>query len=112
MQVGLRPLLDWLVVRVEPLPTMRGSILLPQGDNVRTATVLAVGPGKRDSAGVRIPVGVEVGEKVAYFRWHEEHKSGKKLMSTLSELGDDLAMVRALDVLFVWSGEESIQVTT
>ena len=95
----IRPLANWLVVRLEEPRKQSSVIVMNETSNVRTAEVLRVGPGKLG------PIGVEVGERVAFLRWNLEHKPGKQLAAALAELGEDIAMIKAEDVLFVFEGE-------
>lgn len=104
--MGVRPLHDWLLVKLDPLPTAtRSGIFLPQGttgeENQRTGTVLRVGPGGKSKGAVQ-PVGVEPGERIAFFRANLEHQQGKELVRVLEELEEDTGMIRASDVLFVF----------
>jgi co-chaperonin GroES (HSP10) len=103
----VRPLRDWLVLQLEPLPkTSPGGIILEgttQVERQRVGKVLRVGPGNRrwsDTLEREIvePVGIEVGDRVAFFREHLEHQQGKAL---LKQLEDDTGMIRAMDVLYV-----------
>jgi len=98
----IRPLNDWVLVRCEPIPEMIGSIIVPNGTRVRAGEVLAVGPGRvyRDK-NVRTPPDVQVGERVAFFRETLETQQGKTVAGILQDLGDDLGLIRATDVLFV-----------
>ena len=105
----MRPLNDWVLVRVNPLPEKTFSdIFLVHGGNVRTAVVVEVGPGRRTSKGALVPTDLEVGDKVAYFRWNEEHKQGKQLTSVLATEDDSLFLVKASDILFTWTGEDPL----
>lgn len=67
----LNPLDDRLVVQVDPLPDMRGGLILPNAANRKpdhgtaTGTVVKVGPGKLID-GRRIPLQVGVGDRVLY----------------------------------------------
>lgn len=101
----LRPLHDWLVVKLDPIPDKIGSIFIDgsAAERARTATVLAVGPGRYLSweNARRIPVAILVGDKVTFFREHLEHQQGKQLVRTLfSELGDSIGLIREPDVLY------------
>lgn len=93
----IRPLHDWLVVAMDPLPESHGSILLVHGGRVRTGTVLRTGPGKK-AADTYAPLDVAVGDKVAFFRENLEHKQGRTLLTYTDE---NTALIRATDVLFV-----------
>jgi co-chaperonin GroES (HSP10) len=101
----LRPLHDWLLVKLDPIPDKIGSIFIDgsAAERLRTATVLRTGPGKYLSweSDRRIPVAVQVGDKVHFFREHLEHQQGKQLVRTLfSELGEDIGLIREPDVLY------------
>lgn len=108
----LRPLSDWLLVRLDP-PKKRSAVLEIAGDNntsaVRTGTVLRTGPGKGTSKG-RIPMQVKPEARVCFLRWHDEHRPGKVLKETLNkhyslESSDDVMLIREGDVLFEFDGE-------
>ena len=111
----VRPLHDWMVVKLDPLPTeTRGGLVLPQGssgaERVRTGTVLRVGPGKpfwssKLKKELVNPVGVEPGERIAFFRENLEHQQGKQLVRVLQELEEDTGLIRAGDVLYAFSEE-------
>jgi hypothetical protein len=99
---------DWVLIRTDPLPERRGSILLPNKGEIYTATVLSVGkgaeipldhnqPGKK----IYIPTDVKPGEKVAFLRWAIESQQGKALGGTFEELGADIALIKERDILFV-----------
>lgn len=105
----LRPLHDWILVKLDPIEQFEGSIFLPLGQVTRTATVLLVGPGRRTESGDRIPVAVAPGETVVFRREHLEHKQGKQIVSVLQELGDDLGLLRAPDILYVVDGQKDFE---
>ncbi len=112
----IRPLSDWLVVAYDPIA--RRSEIIEAPDNVmesavRTGTVRAVGPGRPLDSGGRLPMGVEVGERIAFLRWHQEHRPGKsatRVLAELSENGEDLSMIRLADILFVFTGDVRVDV--
>jgi len=108
----IRPLHDWLLVKMDPIPEKVGSLFTVHGDRVRQAVVLSVGPGRVRSDGGRIPVGVEKGERVAFYRENLEHQQGKQLVAMLKDLGDDLGLIRASDILFVVAQGENITVSS
>lgn len=115
--MDLQPLHDWLVVKAAPLDK-RSSIIELAGQNesaIRKGEVVAVGPGRRSSkTGEHLPVGVGVGEKIVFLRWHHEHRPGKAQIAALArhseELGADLCMVRENDILFAYSGEVKVDI--
>lgn len=108
--MDVRPMNDWVLVRVDPMAKTIGSIVIPDAFSARdthTATVLKVGPGKVLPNGVRRPLEVEVGDRVCFHRWNLEHKSGQAVGHVLEEVGPDVALVKESDILFVWPpGEE------
>jgi co-chaperonin GroES (HSP10) len=95
-----------MLVELDPLPEKKGSIFLvgSGAERLRTATVLRVGPGRwRGNSSTRVPVGVEPGEKVAFWRENLEHQAGKQVMGVLADLGDNLGLIRATDVLYAYA---------
>lgn len=106
-QISIRPLNDWLLVKMDPVAVMSGTIFLPTNPSrIRTGTVIRSGPGRWPKRGVqRTATGVEAGDKVAFFRENLEHQAGKQLSGTLAEVGEDLAMLRVNDVLYVMDDE-------
>lgn len=109
--MNLKPLHDWIVVKMEPVPQKRGELFLVHGDRVRTGVVLSIGPGKCTKEGNRIPIGLEKGERVAFFRENLEHQQGKQILSAIKEVGDDIGLIRANDVLFVIAAGENLQIS-
>lgn len=103
---------DWVLVHLDPFKKKAGSILVVEDSSanlIRTGTVVSVGHGRKVEHH-RIPVGVEKGEKVAFSRWHLEHKSGKQLTSLLEGFGEDLGLIRAGDILFAFPAGEEIDI--
>ena len=102
-----RPFHDWLVVKLDKLPEKIGSIFIDgsAAERLRTATVISTGPGVYlKLTAQRRPVAVIPGEKVAFFREHLEHQQGKQMVRVLlSELGDDIGLIREPDVLYAWT---------
>ena len=101
----IRPLNRWILVSLDPLEKLDG-IILPNGVDhvdIRTATVLAIGDKKK------ILPGLEVGDKVAFHRWHTQHKQGEAIVHTLAEYSDDedLALIQDIDVLFAFDSSET-----
>ncbi len=69
MAVKVTPLGDRVLVkRLEPLQKTKGGIVLPDSaqEKPKEAEVIAVGPGKVNEKGERIPVYVKVGDKVVF----------------------------------------------
>lgn len=109
-----RPLNDLVLVKIDKPAEMRGGlIIVPDAsvNNIRTATVLRIGPGKVGKGGHRIPTGLEVGEKVAFLRWHLEHQNGKAQTECLRDLGDDVGLIKVQDILCTWPATEKVDVT-
>jgi co-chaperonin GroES (HSP10) len=101
----LQPLNDWLLVKMDKLVD-RGPLVSLHGPRVRTGTVVSVGPGRKSRrTGAHLPVGLEVGERIAFFREHLEHKQGKALVGALTEVGENLGLLRIDDVMFAFTGE-------
>lgn len=69
MAVKVTPLGDRVLVkRLEPLQKTKGGIVLPDSaqEKPKEAEVIAVGPGKVNEKGERIPVYVKVGDKIVF----------------------------------------------
>lgn len=108
----VRPLHDWLVVKMSPLDKRSAIIDVPGQEEsaIRKGEVVAVGPGKSNPNNqTRAPMGVEPGEKIVFLRWHTEHRPGKAQVEALArmsaELGEDLCMIRLSDILFAYTGD-------
>ena len=68
----IRPLADNILV--EPLEkdkTLPSGIIIPDTvkEKPQEGKVIAVGPGKRDESGNRVPMEVKVGDVVMYKKW-------------------------------------------
>jgi chaperonin GroES len=113
----VRPFSDWIVAKLEAKQELSGSIIVPDSheEAILKGTVIAVGPGKTDNNGITTPVGVEVGEKICFLRWHKEHRPGKAQVAALSEmsaeLGAEVVLVRQADVLVVYEGDLHVELT-
>jgi co-chaperonin GroES (HSP10) len=107
--MDIEPRQDCVLVKLDPLKdeTRNGIIVMKDttAQRVMTGTVLKVGSGKLSNKGVRIPVGVEPGERIAFFRWNLEHQQGKQITRALEELGEDIGLIRAPDILFAFTGD-------
>lgn len=112
--MNLRPQNDWVVVKMKPIEekvTPTGIIILADttAQTIREGVVVSTGPGRRNkNTGERIRVGVEKGEKVAFFRWNQEHKQGQAIARFLGIEGDDIGLIREADILFAFTGELSV----
>lgn len=75
------PKRDYVLVEIEDPPTMSpgGILLLPPKDEERQfiGRVLAVGPGDWDARGRRIPMSVEVGDRLAISQFYIGRRVGK-----------------------------------
>ncbi len=91
---------DWVLVELEPERTRtRNGVIHLGPDPIRTARVLAVGPGRLTrKKGQPIPTGLKPGDRFPFFKAATETKQGLELSLRLPE-GQEL--VRAKDVLFV-----------
>ena len=91
----LRPLADRVIVkRVDSETKTASGIVIPDAaaEKPDQGEVLAVGPGRRDEKGERIPMDVQVGDKILYSKYGgtEVHYQG-----------EDYLIVAARDVLAV-----------
>jgi chaperonin GroES len=85
MSVNIRPLGDRVLVEpVEREETIAGGLLLPETakEKPQQGDVLAAGEGRRDDNGKRIPMDVNVGDKVLFAKYAgtEIKLNGKKLL--------------------------------
>ena len=63
----IKPLSDYVVLEKVPSEKKVGSIVLTsEKKQGNVATVIAVGPGKRNEKGELLPISVKTGEKVVY----------------------------------------------
>lgn len=86
----LRPLGDRVLVkRMEVEEKTDSGLIIPDAakEKAQTGTVLAVGPGKKDSNGTIMPTTVQVGDVIYFSKY-----SG-------NEAGDDYLIIREDDVL-------------
>lgn len=114
----VRPLHDWILVKRDP-PQPRSSIIVSpndEGSAVRTGTVLRTGGGKVMTNGTVVPLEVVPGDRIAFLRWHHEHRPGKASTQVLKELAaeigdaDDVVLVRENDILFAFDGNLKVDV--
>lgn len=94
-QTKLKPLGNRILVkRLESEEKMKGGIILPDTAKKKqeTATVIAIGTGKKDKAGAPIPFPVKVGDKILM-----EKYSGQEV--TLD--GEELIILRADDIIAI-----------
>ena len=72
MAMSLKPLGDRIIVEpVEKDEVTSGGIILPETakEKPQQGNILAVGPGRRDEEGKRIPMDVEVGQRVLFAKY-------------------------------------------
>ena len=95
MSVSIKPLEDRIVVRpVEAEQVTASGLVIPDTakEKPQEAEVIAVGPGRVDDKGVRIPVDVAVGDKVIFSKY-----GGTELKFN----GEEYLVLSARDVLAV-----------
>ena len=72
MSISIKPLEDRIVIRqVEAEQTTASGLVIPDTakEKPQEGEVIAVGPGRVDDSGNRIPVDVKVGDVVIYSRY-------------------------------------------
>ena len=95
MSIKLTPLEDKIIVKQAEAQTQTASgLYIPDNakEKPQQGEVLAVGPGRRDDKGERIPMDVQVGDKVLYSKYGgtEVHYEG-----------EDYLIVGARDILAI-----------
>ena len=95
MSISLTPLEDKIIVKQAEAETQPASgLFIPDNakEKPQQGEVLAVGPGRRDDKGERIPMDVKVGDKVLYSKYGgtEVHYEG-----------EDYLIVGARDILAI-----------
>jgi chaperonin GroES len=93
--VAVKPLADRVVIRaLEESEQMRGGLYIPDTakEKPQQGEVIAVGPGKFDEKGSRVPMDVKVGDKVLY---------GKYSGTEVTIDGEQLLILRESDVLAI-----------
>lgn len=110
--MSFRPLRETVLIQVDPAPTMRGAIVLPDDaePRIRTGVVLSVGPGRwvGKKKKTRERIGVEPGERVAFLQMHMDTPSGAQLTETIRQLGDNIGLLADRDILFAMPANEPI----
>ena len=92
---AVKPLSDRVVVRaLEETEQMRGGLYIPDTakEKPQQGEIVAVGPGKYDENGKRVPMDVKSGDKVLY---------GKYSGTEVTVEGEQLLILRESDVLAV-----------
>ena len=94
-KVSIKPLEDRIVVQANEVETTTASgIVIPDTakEKPQEGTVLAVGPGRIDDKGNRVPLDLAVGDKVIYSKY-----GGTEVKYD----GDEFLILSARDVLAV-----------
>jgi chaperonin GroES len=94
-KVAIRPLEDRILVQANEAETTTASgIVIPDTakEKPQEGTVLAVGPGRFDDKGTRIPVDVKVGDTVVYSKYGG---------TEIKYAGEEYLVLSARDVLAV-----------
>lgn len=97
-KLKLKPLGGRVIIEpIEQEEMTAGGIILPETakEKPQEGNVLAVGPGDRDDKGVRVPMDVQVGDKVLFAKYSgtEIKMDGKKLL--IMRESDLLAIVHS-----------------
>lgn len=95
MSVSIKPLEDRIVVKaVEAEQTTASGLVIPDTakEKPQEGEVLAVGPGRVDDNGQRVPIDVKVGDRVIYSKY-----GGTEVKYD----GDELLILSARDVLAI-----------
>ncbi|MEJ0060096.1 MAG: co-chaperone GroES [Terricaulis sp.] len=98
---SFRPLHDRVVVkRVKEEEKTRGGIIIPETaqEKPQEGEIVAVGPGARDEDGERIPLDLEVGDRILFGKW-----SGTEVKID----GEDLLIMKEADVMGVIENKKS-----
>jgi chaperonin GroES len=95
VSVDIKPLEDRIVIRqVEAETTTASGLVIPDTakEKPQEGEVVAVGPGRIDDNGNRVPLDIAVGDKVIYSKY-----GGTEVKFN----GDDLLVLSARDVLAI-----------
>lgn len=114
--MNCQPLSDWILVKFDA-KSKRSNLIEIAGDadtsSVRKGTVLITGPGKWADEN-RLPMEVKPGDRIAFLRWHDEHRPGKMVSESLremsNELTEDVMLIRQTDILFLFEGDVTVDV--
>ena len=96
MSISLTPLEDKIIVKQAEAETQTASgLFIPDNakEKPQQGEVLAVGPGRRNDAGERIPVDVKVGDKVLMSKYSGTQVKVDGEEYTILRQGDILAIV-------------------
>ena len=95
MSVSIKPLEDRILVRtLEAEQTTASGLVIPDTakEKPQEGEVLAVGPGRVDDSGNRVPLDISVGDKVIYSKYGG---------TEVKYAGEDYLILSARDVLAV-----------
>ena len=95
MSVNIKPLEDRIIVKqVEAEQTTASGLVIPDTakEKPQEGEVLAVGPGRIDDNGNRVPLDVKVGDKVIYSKYGG---------TEVKYAGDEYLILSARDVLAI-----------
>ena len=95
MSINIKPLEDRIVIKqVEAEQTTASGLVIPDTakEKPQEGEVLAVGPGRVDDNGNRIPLDVAVGDKVIYSKYGG---------TEVKYAGEELLILSARDILAV-----------
>ena len=95
----LKPLFDRIVIRrLDEESVSSGGIVIPDTAKEKPdqGEVVAVGPGKYNESGQRIPIGLSTGDRVLF---------GKYAGTSIKIDGEELVVVREDDVLAIVEGK-------
>ena len=95
MSVSIKPLEDRVVVRtLEAEQTTASGLVIPDTvkEKPQEGEVLAVGPGRIDDKGQRVPLDIAVGDRVIYSKYGG---------TEVKYAGEDLLILSARDILAV-----------
>ena len=95
VSVNIKPLEDRIVIKsVEAEQTTASGLVIPDPakEKPQEGEVLAIGPGRIDDNGQRVPLDVAVGDKVVYSKYGD---------TEVKYAGEELLILSARDVLAV-----------
>ena len=95
MSVSIKPLEDRIVVKpLDPEQTTASGLVIPDTakEKPQEGEVLAVGPGRIDDKGNRVPLDISVGDRVIYSKYGG---------TEIKHKGDEFLILSARDVLAV-----------
>ena len=95
MSISLKPLEDKVIIKQAPAETTTASgLVIPDSakEKPQQGEVLAVGPGRLDDNGNRLPMDVKEGDKVLFSKYGG---------TELHYKGDDYLIIAARDILAI-----------